>query len=236
MQSSTPLASPPLRPIQHAVAYLVRAILEGPYRPGCALPGERDLAHQMGITRATLREAIQRLASEGWLTIRHGKATVVNDYWRQGGLRILATLARFPEHLPDAVVGHLLEVRRLLLPRLASQAAARQPEALQKILYEHEQLADRADAFADFDWRLQHRMVRCADNPVVTLMFNDFEALFKHMALRYFKIVNARRTTVKYYQQLAADLENGGLRIEAIVQRMMTQSIDLWEKGAACRQ
>ena len=37
------------------------------------LPSERDLADKIGVTRTTLREVLQRLARDGWLTIQHGK-------------------------------------------------------------------------------------------------------------------------------------------------------------------
>lgn len=50
-----------IRPSEHAESALVTAILDGEFPPGSALPGERVLAGQLGVTRPTLREAIQRL-------------------------------------------------------------------------------------------------------------------------------------------------------------------------------
>ena len=69
----------PVRPNERAEQWLVTAILDGDLPPGSTLPAERTLATQLGVTRPTLREAIQRLARDGWLTIAHGKPTVVND-------------------------------------------------------------------------------------------------------------------------------------------------------------
>ncbi|MGC6744236.1 GntR family transcriptional regulator [Escherichia coli] len=42
--------------------------------PGLFLPAERELSELIGVTRTTLREVLQRLARDGWLTIQHGKA------------------------------------------------------------------------------------------------------------------------------------------------------------------
>ena len=45
-------------------------ILEGSLKPGDRLPPERQLAEQLGVSRPSLREAIQRLAARGMLLSR----------------------------------------------------------------------------------------------------------------------------------------------------------------------
>ena len=72
--------SAPQRPNAYAEHSLIAAILDGTFPPGSTLPGERMLAVELGVTRPTLREAIQRLARDGWLTVRQGKATVVQRF------------------------------------------------------------------------------------------------------------------------------------------------------------
>lgn len=47
---------------------LLQAITRGEYPPASRLPGERDLAARLGISRGTLRHALARLESEGKLT------------------------------------------------------------------------------------------------------------------------------------------------------------------------
>ena len=69
-----------LRPTQFVEQRIIRSILDHTYAPHSKLPGERDLAKQMGVTRPTIRETLQRLAKEGWIRIQHGKPTAVNDY------------------------------------------------------------------------------------------------------------------------------------------------------------
>ena len=54
-------------------------ILEGSLKPGDQLPSERELAMEMGVSRPTIREAINTLCTKGLLQTRHGGGTVVTD-------------------------------------------------------------------------------------------------------------------------------------------------------------
>ena len=69
-----------LRPVRghHAfescVEQLATAIRLGVYPPGSALPAERDLADRMGVSRATLREAIAALREAGMVRTTRGRA------------------------------------------------------------------------------------------------------------------------------------------------------------------
>ena len=54
------------------VAEIRRAIHMGSYVLGDRLPAERALAEQLGVSRATLREALHVLRSEGYVESRRG--------------------------------------------------------------------------------------------------------------------------------------------------------------------
>lgn len=45
---------------------------------GSALPAERELAHSLGVSRVTVRQAFALLAQQGLLTRRHGSGTFVH--------------------------------------------------------------------------------------------------------------------------------------------------------------
>lgn len=100
-------------------------ILEGSLKPGDQLPSERKLAEELGVSRPSLREAIQQLVSKGLLSTRHGGGTVVTD-------RMQAT---FADPWQQMLSGHptlqadLLEFRHMLEGEAASLAAQRATEA-----------------------------------------------------------------------------------------------------------
>ena len=57
-------------------AYLREAILRGDFADA-RLPGERDLAERLGVSRPTLRNALKSLSAEGLNRRRHGADTNV---------------------------------------------------------------------------------------------------------------------------------------------------------------
>ena len=56
---------------------IVRAISAGRLKPGEQLPGEHQLAEELGIHRHTVRRAIESLGGRGLLEVRRGRGTFV---------------------------------------------------------------------------------------------------------------------------------------------------------------
>jgi GntR family negative regulator for fad regulon and positive regulator of fabA len=215
---------PLVRPAQYVEKYLVSAFLDGTYAAGSVLPSERALANEIGVTRPTLRETLQRLANEGWITIHQGRSTVVNDFWWQGGLSLLSTIAKYGEYLPEELIDYLLEVRVLLLPLVARLAVEKNPDSLQEHLAGLDDLPDDPEAFADYDWQLHELMARGSENPVFALILNDFKSIFYTMAGGYFSLEDARDTSRLYYREFSIALREGGDSAEKVVREAMEKS------------
>ncbi len=220
----------PFHPAKHAEHRLVTSILNGIYPPGSSFPNERSLAKQIDVTRPTLRETLQRLAAEGWITIRHGKPTVVNDYWKEGGLGLLSSLAKYGESLPNGFITRLLEFRVVLIPPVARLAIANSPGVFREHLNLSSNLGDNALAFADYDWRLQILFARHSGNPIYPLILNDFSSIFKVMAFPYFSLGAGRKSSLDYYLQLLSSIEQEKGDAEQIVRSVLEESIGIWKK------
>ncbi|RJF92311.1 FadR/GntR family transcriptional regulator [Noviherbaspirillum saxi] len=54
-------------------------IRDNEFKPGSKLPTERDLAHQLGVSRPPVREALIALEVEGWIEVRKGSGVYVCD-------------------------------------------------------------------------------------------------------------------------------------------------------------
>jgi len=222
--------SPPKRPAVYAEKSLILAILNDDYPPGSILPAERELAGKLGITRPTLREALQRLERDGWLTIQQGKSTRVNDYRKEGGLNVLNALVQYSEKLPPNFVSNLLQVRLALAPAYTRQAVENSPSQVIEYLKEYLSLEESPEGYASFDWRLHHTLTIASGNPIFTLILNGFAGFYENMACIYFMQVDARQASREFYRSLyEATKSNDGIAAENITLSMMTESIILWE-------
>src|SRR3972149_6342148 len=57
--------------------FLVEKIEAGEWRPDHQLPGERQLTAEFGVSRATVRQAMQLLENQGLIQRRQGRGTYV---------------------------------------------------------------------------------------------------------------------------------------------------------------
>ncbi|WP_223505794.1 FCD domain-containing protein [Pseudomonas sp. GL-RE-29] len=103
------------------VEQLEGMILEGTLKAGERLPAERVLAEQFGVSRPSLREAIQKLAAKGLLVSRQGGGNyVVESLGTTFSDPLLHLLESNPEAQRD-----LLEFRHTLEASCAYYAALR---------------------------------------------------------------------------------------------------------------
>jgi len=218
-----------MRPSAYAEHMLVTAMLDGTYPPGSTLPGERLLATKLGITRPTLRETLQRLSREGWIKIRHGKPSKVRDFWTQGGLSLLGTLADYAQYIPNNSILHLLEIRALFMPEAAAQAAVSSPQKIAACFEGSNRLDDAPKSFAEFDWKWQVLATRCSNNSFFPLILNDFAPVFRNAGIRYFSVPEARVSSKSFYRQFHSALTHGEKDVKKIVAAAMLKSIQIWK-------
>lgn len=107
--------------LSNAVARQIELlILRGILRPGERLPAERDLADRMGVSRPSLREALEYLESKGLLVTRPGAGAFVAEVL--GSAFSPALVELFATH--DEAVQDYISFRRDM-EGLAAERAAR---------------------------------------------------------------------------------------------------------------
>ena len=221
----------PQKPTDLAEKQLLAAILNGSFPIGSPLPPERELAQSLGITRPTFREALQRLARDGWIQIHQGKSTIVRDYWKEGNLIMLNALSTQPEVLTPAFITSLLEVRAALAPVYTRLAFSRNKEKVISYLEAFLQLPDNPDAYAQADQELHHQLTVLSGNPIFTLIYNGFRQLSYQAGLTYFASAQTRKHSQAFYRGLLEDFRRNDL--ESAVERttkVMQDSLDYWKK------
>ncbi|MGX5173566.1 fatty acid metabolism transcriptional regulator FadR [Aliikangiella sp. IMCC44653] len=190
-------------PAAFAEEYIVDSIWNGKFAPGTILPAERELSELIGVTRTTLREVLQRLARDGWLTIQHGKPTKVNNIWETAGLHILETITRLDDAGSLKLADQLLDVRTQFGGIYFRFAMKENPESMKSVLAEVDQVPESAEAFIQFDWRVQHQCAELSGNPVYVLMLNGFKNIYHRIGRFYFANPETRQLARDYYHELS---------------------------------
>lgn len=117
--------TPPRKLADHIAGQLQELISARGLRAGARLPAERMLAAELHVSRPSLREAIQKLASQGILESKRGGGTYVKaapENWAEAS--IVAPLQSLLRSVPD--YGYdVLEVRQALESATAWFAAQR---------------------------------------------------------------------------------------------------------------
>ena len=140
---------------------------EKKFTPEEKLPNELELSQEMGVSRATLREAIRELVTQGVLEVRRGRGTFVSRRGEEIDDFGFSTLDQVKGQLRD-----LFELRAVFEPEMAALACRRaSPEELADILAQGERVAacirageDRTQADRDFHTAI----VRATHNEFMT--------------------------------------------------------------------
>ena len=189
-------------PAGFAEQYIVESIWNGGFPPGSILPAERELSELIGVTRTTLREVLQRLARDGWLTIQHGKPTKVNNFWETSSLNILETLAQLDqEGIPD-LVDNLLSARTNISAIYIRGALKNNPEQVVEILSKYKSIPDDGTSFAEFDYSIHKELVVASGNSIYLLILNGFKGLYSRLGSLYFSHPKGRDLSRQYYESL----------------------------------
>ena len=181
----------------------------GELAPGGRLPPERKLAETFGVSRGSLRQALQALAERRILESRQGDGTY-----------LLTTIdtACTGDAIVDAIREHsgflhdIIEFRRIMEPQIAALAAQRvTPEAIDrlKILVCDQQcalIAGRADDH--FDAEFHQQLTAIAGNQVIGQVMVTIASIVNESRSVWLQSSERRQTSVTGHLRIIDALEN----------------------------
>lgn len=147
-------------------ARLEQLILGGSILPGERLPPESDFAGLLGVSRASVREALHELALKGLIDRRPGRGTVVNDPHRTF---LTGTLLGSMDDQQRTLL-EVMDFREAIEPPIAARAAGRATPAdltrLQDVLRAMEGETSPAETAA-LDSKFHYLVARTTHNPLL---------------------------------------------------------------------
>jgi GntR family transcriptional repressor for pyruvate dehydrogenase complex len=166
------------------VEQILEGIRNGELPPRSALPAERSLALQLGVSRSSLREALRVLEHAGVLDVRTGSGTFVAEAGSSSAAMLRAQAAAAGEQSPlDVMVA-----RRALEPVCAEHAAinrnARDLDDLRQAVVDQAEAIARGSDPADPDLRFHVSLARATHNPVLALLLEQLVEIMRQSIWR----------------------------------------------------
>ncbi|GAA3593266.1 FadR/GntR family transcriptional regulator [Agrococcus terreus] len=206
---STPHGSGVREAIVHA---LTTRMFEGPHMAGSKLPSERQLAEELGVSRAQVREAIQSLGLLGVVEIRHGDGT----YLRESGGDLLPRVIEWGLFLGERRLLELVEARQhieIVLAGLASRRATPADLAsLEALLAEMDAISGDAAAFVDLDIRFHRTIADAARNSALADMLSNITSLLRIWMSRSLRAAGETDSSCSEHATIVAAIASGDRR------------------------
>lgn len=173
-----------LRPVKNKkiyeeiIAQIQSLISAGGLRPGDQLPPERELAEKLGVSRASVREAVRVLELMGLVEIRVGEGTFVREISTEALIQPLAAILA----LERGTFHQVYEVRRVMECACAYLAAERSSpeeiESMAQALLQMERYLEQNILGDEADTRFHLAVAEGSHNPfLVKLMHTISDSL-----------------------------------------------------------
>jgi len=191
-------------------------IKKGILKPGEKLPSERKLADLLGVSRASVREAIQALAFSGYLEVIQGKGTYILEMATQ-----YDEIVNFFSEFSNYSLDYLMEARIMLegeFARLAALNASQEEiDVIEKVFNEIAKSKD-LNSFVVKDLEFHLTIAKATHNPIMNgLMKIIGEMLYKETR----KIIEISRDTRENTIETTREL------VQAIKKRNAEQAKEL---------
>lgn len=161
----------PVRAYEGVVSQVEAAIFEGRLLPGHRLPSERDLMTQFEVSRATVREALRVLESNGLVRSRPGDPNGGAEVQRSSTKTLSKAMMTFAR-LGQMGIPELVQFRMIVEGSAIRLAAVMHDSAgLDAMVDAYRRMSDREggdyEEFSRADVDFHHSVARCSGNPLL---------------------------------------------------------------------
>jgi GntR family transcriptional regulator, transcriptional repressor for pyruvate dehydrogenase complex len=168
------------RVAEKVAAQLKKLIADGVLKVGDRLPSERDLSEQLGVSRTSVREALQQLEMLGILETSHGGGSIVKNITEQ---EIRKPIELFLEQDKRKVL-ELAELRAFMEAWAAREAARNRTdqelETMRGYLEEMERDFEKGQIRYDVDFQYHTEIAAATHNTIYLHLIDNIYHLIDH--------------------------------------------------------
>jgi GntR family transcriptional regulator, transcriptional repressor for pyruvate dehydrogenase complex len=200
-------------------------LIEGVWKVGERLPSENEFCQTFGVSRVTVRAAIQQLEILGLVETRHGGGTFVRDFSTIDAMDVLHPIIQLREN-HDVIT--VLEYRKiiekgtigLVVPKLTDKDV----EYLEKtysLMLKYDRSGER-EKQASADHAFHYRLAQIAQNPIILKVYELIKVI---MSAAMVDIVSLLGTEIglRYHRMLIDALKK---RDKALCESLMEAHIE----------
>lgn len=215
-----------------AIEKIKAMIVSGELPEGSRLPREETLAATLGLSRNSLREAVQALVAMRILVTRQGDGTYVSSlepHLLLDGLTFASDVSQGPAAV------QLLQVRRLLEPQATSLAAAKVTDedlaVLREILDQCAE-AETAEQFIELDMAFHRHIVGLVGNPVLATLLEIVSTRTQRVRLiRGIDTAAAFSSAHREHEAILAALTTRDAPLAAAAAMAHVAAVEQWAAG-----
>lgn len=189
------------------IEQIKKQIQSGELKPGEKLPSERKLVKLLGVSRTSVREAIQALSFSGYLEVHQGKGAFVRENAEK-----YDEISKLISEISDYSLPYLMEVRKMMEREFAKLAAIRaNDEEIKEIIRLFDEIKNSTDIhdFVRLDFNFHLYIARATHNPLMNTLMKVFgELLHKetHKIVEHSK--NTKSRSIKTTKTLVEAIKN----------------------------
>jgi len=183
-------------------------IIDGKLKPGDKLPPERELIKQFGVSRPSLREALNALVAMGFLEVRQAKRTFVRS--------VVSKLIEDPIALlikaDSQKIFDLIEVRKAIETWVAYQAAQKASkediQQLEAITHEMQKAFEEGRSWEKQDADFHLAIAKATHNTIHMHIMSGIYDLLKESMSRIFVDRKQVKKLMKHHYQIYLAIKN----------------------------
>jgi GntR family transcriptional repressor for pyruvate dehydrogenase complex len=213
-------------------ATLKEKLVRGAWREGEKLPSEHELCAGFGVSRVTVRAALQQLEILGLVETRHGGGTFVKEFSACRNIDTLHPLIQI-QHNQDLIT--VMEYRKII--EKGTVGLAREKITPEDFVALEATYADTIDESRDIDEAVQadfafhYQLARISGNPMIVKVFELLhEILF--ISMRDIVHMMGRNNALIYHRKIIDALKTGDkAECEALMEAHIEKNIELIRNG-----
>ncbi|MGA2639549.1 MAG: FadR/GntR family transcriptional regulator [Spirochaetia bacterium] len=206
-------------------------ILTGAWKPGSKIPSENQLSRMLGVSRISIREALQKMAALDLLEARQGEGTFIREAGADQRMNPLIPLMLLGTN--DIV--DVLEYRRIIetgiIALVVERATAADIDELHGLLQRMRKVRGTIEDFAATDLEFHIALARMTRNPVIVKITSVIKDILSSSMVDIVEVLGVK-LGLHYHAQILSAIKSGDRKL---AQKVMAEHIESTIKGMTGR-